>query len=184
MRSRILVAVMSFALVGALGACGNKKDRTLSAENEGIYVDLGALKYQVQISRPLNAAQPEDSEFLKGVTQQLTPQETWFGVFVRVQNESGAPQRPATEYEIDDTQDEVFRPIPLNPDSNVFAYVASPIPGKGVLPNVNTVAAQTSINGQLLLFRMPRSALDDRPLELRIHDPANTQTVATINLDV
>ena len=41
-------------------------DRT-SAETEGIYLDLGDLKYQVQISRCLNPADTEDSSYLRGL---------------------------------------------------------------------------------------------------------------------
>ena len=91
MLRRTLAVVLSLALVLALAACGNKQDKTLKAETEGIYIDLGEMKYQVQISRQLNAADPEDSEFLRGVTDTL-PEDVWFAVFVRVQNESDKTQ--------------------------------------------------------------------------------------------
>ncbi len=74
MLRRTLAVVLSLALVLALAACGNKQDKTLKAETEGIYIDLGEMKYQVQISRQLNAADPEDSEFLRGVTDTLGPE--------------------------------------------------------------------------------------------------------------
>ena len=168
MLRRTLAVVLSLALVLALAACGNKQDKTLKAETEGIYIDLGEMKYQVQISRQLNAADPEDSEFLRGVTDTLGPEDDYEFNVVHVRA----------------TQENEFNPVAIDKASNVFAYDPVSIPGKGLLPNVNSVAAQTSIGGQLLLFKMPRTTLDNRPLELKIHNPDDFQSVGTVNLDV
>ena len=176
--------VLSLALVGAVSACGNKQDKTLTAETEGPYVDLGDLKYQVQISRQLNPADVEDRAYLKGVTDELGSDNVWFAVFVRVQNESDKTQKPATRYEITDTQDNEYNPVAIDLKSNDFGYDPAPIVGKGLLPNADSTAAQNSINGQLLLFKIPRANLDNRPLELKIHNPDDFQQVATVNLDV
>jgi hypothetical protein len=184
MLRRTLAVALSLALVAALSACGNKQSRITHAETEGIYVDLGHLKYQVEISRQLNAADIEDREYLRGVSDTLGPQDTWFAVFVRVQNESKSVQHPAQQYDITDTLDNVFTPVSIDTRANPFAYDPVGIPGKGLLPNDNSTAAQNSINGELLLFKIPRANLDNRPLVLKIHDPANFQTVGTVNLDV
>jgi hypothetical protein len=142
------------------------------------------LKYQVEISRQLNGADPEDREYLKGVSDQLGPEDVWFAVFVRVQNDSDNAQKPATQFDIVDTQDTEFHPVAIDSKSNDFVYEPVTIPGKGLLPNVDATAAQNSINGELLLFKIPRDNLDNRPLELKIHDPADFQRVGTVNLDV
>lgn len=184
MLRRALVVLMSLVLVVGLTACGNKKSRITHAETEGVYVDLGKMKYQVEISRPLNAADTEDKEYLRGVSDTLGPQDTWFAVFVRVQNESNSFQHPATQYDIVDTLNNTFNPVAVDAKANPFAYDPAPIPGKGLLPNPDSLPAQTSINGELLLFKIPRLNLDNRPLVLQIHDPANFQTVDTVNLDV
>jgi hypothetical protein len=184
MLRRTIAIVMSLALVAALSACGNKQNKTLKAETEGIYIDLGQLKYQVEISRPLNAADVEDREYLRGVTDQLGPEDVWFAVFVRVQNESDNVQKPATQFDITDTQEQEYNPVSIDKTANVFAYDPVAIPGKGLLPNVNSIASQNSINGELLLFKMPRTTLDNRPLELKIHNPDDSQSFGTVNLDV
>jgi hypothetical protein len=184
MLRRTIAIVMSLALVAALSACGNKQNKTLKAETEGIYIDLGQLKYQVEISRPLNAADVEDREYLRGVTDQLGPEDVWFAVFVRVQNESDKVQKPATQFDITDTQEQEYNPVSIDKTANVFAYDPVAIPGKGLLPNVNSIASQNSINGELLLFKMPRTTLDNRPLELKIHNPDDSQSFGTVNLDV
>jgi hypothetical protein len=184
MLRRAVVVLASLALAVGLAACGNKQSRITHAETEGVYVDLGKLKYQVEISRPLNPSDSEDKEYLRGVTDTLGPQDSWFAVFVRVQNESNSFQHPATTYDITDTLNNTFNPVHIDTNANAFAYNPVGIPGKGLLPGPNSVPAQTSINGELLLFKIPRTNLDNRPLVLQIHDPANFQTVDTVNLDV
>ena len=47
-----MVLVLAAALV--VGGCGNKEETTTEAATEGIYLDVGDLKYQVQISRIIN----------------------------------------------------------------------------------------------------------------------------------
>jgi hypothetical protein len=184
MLRRTLAVALSLALVASLSACGNKQDKTLTAETEGIYIDLGELKYQVQISRPLNAADIEDRDFVRGVSDKLGPEDVWFAVFVRVQNESSKTQKPATQFDITDTEEHQFNPVSIDTNINLFAYNPVPLEGKGMLPNIDATAAQNSINGELLLFKMPRTTLDNRPLELKIHNPDNFQQFGTVNLDV
>ena len=62
--------------------------RTLG-ETEGIYIDVGDLKYQVQLSRIINPNDEEDRYYLEGLpagTVPPKPDEAWFGVWMRVQN--------------------------------------------------------------------------------------------------
>jgi hypothetical protein len=181
---RTLAIVLSLVLVAALSACGNKQNKTLKAETEGIYLDVGDLKYQVEISRQLNPADEEDRAYLKGVSEQLGPEDVWFAVFIRVQNESGRAQRPAEDFDITDTQENEFTPVSIDARSNDFAYQPVLIADKSLLPNVNSIASQNSIGGELLLFKMPRESLDNRPLELKVHNPQDSQSFGTVNLDV
>ena len=181
---RLLTSLAIVAVAVTVSACGNKQAETLHGDTEGTYLDLGGMKYQVQISRQLNPADVEDRAYLKGVTDQLGTDDVWFAVFVRVQNDSDKVQRPATAYEITDTQDNTYDPVAIDLKLNDYGYAPVPIVGKGLLPNPNSTAAQNSINGQLLLFKIPRANLDNRPLELKIHNPDDFQQVATVNLDV
>src|SRR3954469_22145092 len=116
---------LALAAVGAalaLGACGNKTVSIHGGETEGIYLDVGKLKYQVEISRQLNPdAIPEDKTFVSDVSPQdakLGPDELWFAVFVRVENPTGELQPPATDFTITDTLGNKYRPVTvgsLNP---------------------------------------------------------------------
>src|SRR3954451_11395458 len=122
MRLRVLVvaAVAAFVLAG----CGEKSDYVRFAETEGIYVDVGDLVYQVQLSRYLNPADPEDKEYLVGVPAnepKPTGEETWFGVWMRVKNYTDGALQPTTNFVIKDTQGTTYYPIHL-PETNPFAY--------------------------------------------------------------
>src|SRR3954447_12469353 len=99
-------AVAAFACL-ALAGCGEKTDITTFAETEGIYLDVGNLVYQVQLSRYLNPADVEDREYLVGVPAdeaQLTADEIWFGVWMRVKNYSDETLTPTTQFRITDTE--------------------------------------------------------------------------------
>lgn len=172
---------------GGLSACGNHHDETAKIqriENEAFYLSLGELKYQVQISRQLNPNDVQDKYYLRGVPADqatLKSDEVWFGVFLQVENEAGAPQVPSGNIEIVDTQEEEFRPLALD-DTNLFAYRSTEqIPPGEILPLKDTPAFDSPIRGSLLLFKLSAVALDNRPLELKIVGPEQT---GIIDLDV
>jgi hypothetical protein len=180
----------TFAAIAAaltLGACGNKHAEIKEAETEGIYVNVGELKYQVQISRQLNPlAIPEDKTFVQDVDPaqaELPKGKVWFAVFLRIENESDEPQAPAPSYTITDTEHQTYTPVSVGSD-NPFFFDPAPIRPHGVAPRPDAVAAQLgSIGGMQLLFQLEHAALDNRPLDLTIksHVPEDE---ATITLDV
>lgn len=168
----------------ALGAC-SKHDRTLTGETEGTYLDVGPIKYQIQISRLLNPTDREDQGYLVGVpgADQLGAKDSWFAVFIRAQNESDDPQPLATEYVIKDSQDVEFHPVVPGPD-NVFALRSRDIPGNEVYPLLSSAAAEGTIQGSLVLFKIPYANLENRPLDFEIVNPTNSKEVGTVELDV
>ena len=94
---RLLAPTLVIAALTAAGCGGHTGQRT-SAETEGLYLDVGEMTYQVQISRYMNPSDPEDRGYFKGLPEgatQLPGDETWFGVFLRVQNETAEPHRAA-----------------------------------------------------------------------------------------
>lgn len=175
---------------GGLAACGkhqNEEARVQRIENEGLYLSLGDLKYQVQNSRQLNPRDEQDRSYLLGLPpaqRELATDEVWFGVFLQVENESSRPLQPSGDIEIIDTQEEVFKPIGLAPD-NVFAYrPLLPIPPGEIMPVKDTPGFDTPVRGALLLFKLKLSALDNRPLELKIEGNQLPQQTGIIDLDV
>jgi len=183
----ILVALLAS---GGLMACGNHPDedaRIVRAETEGLYLDIGALKYQVQVSRQLNPDDVQDRALLEGVPEgdeTLKPDQVWFGVFIRVQNETTQPQPPANDIQIVDTQEEVFRPVPLDL-TNPFAYRSGDlVPADAVVPVVDSPAFDTPIRGSLILFKLTLTSLGNRPLELKIESRSGRTQTGIVDLDV
>jgi hypothetical protein len=183
-RPLALIAALAVAL--AIGACGNKESETLHGETEGSYLDLGGMKYRVQISRLLNPASIEDKYYFIGLPanqRQLPAGQEWFAVFIRVENDGEKAARAATDYTITDTQETKFRPMQFSTE-NVFAYRGGVLQPTDVLPAPDSPAGQGSIQGALLLFKIPTRNLENRPLELSIRTPAAPGKTATVDLDV
>jgi hypothetical protein len=184
-RLAILCALLAAAAV--LGGCGNKEEEVFTAETEGAYLDVGELRYQVQISRQLNPADIEDRAYLNGVPVEervLERGQSWFAIFVRVENPTEEPHRAADEFELEDTQDQIYKAIEL-PPQNPFAYNGGVVQPEDTLPPLQSVAQQNeTIFGQLVLFKVDVSSFENRPLELKILSPEVPQTEATLALDV
>jgi hypothetical protein len=181
-----LVALAAVSAALGVGGCGNKTSSIHGGETEGIYLNVGPLKYQVEISRQLNPSIPEDQTFMSDISPAdatLAPDELWFAVFVRVENPTGQPQAPAQDYVITDTLGNEYRPVTIGAQ-NPFRYGSSPLPPHGVAPDPDSVAGEnTSIAGEELLFRLKRETLDNRPLELTIRSTSPPDK-ATDTLDV
>jgi hypothetical protein len=185
--SRRLVTLL-LVLVAALavGACGNKESETLHGDTEGIYIDVGGLKYQVQISRVLNPTDREDRDYLVDLpaSEQLAADENWFAVFMRVENDSDKAAPATDSYSIKDTQGNVYKPVAMGP-KNVFAYRPAVLQPKDILPLPTTSAAEGTIQGSMVLFKIPVANFQNRPLELEIPPPEGAEGgTGTVDLDV
>src|SRR5919199_5407545 len=121
MRRLALIALLALLAAG----CASKNTNVTEAQTEGLYMDVGPLLYQVQISRYLNPADAEDATYLTGLPNGVPAQPpkgtTWFGVFMRVQHVTKQTYTPTTQFVIRDTQGQEYRPIPLDPKVNPFA---------------------------------------------------------------
>jgi hypothetical protein len=182
---RLLAALALVALLTGATGC-NKHSRVTEAKTEGIFVNVGPLDYQVQISRLLNPADLEDQGYLKGLApgdSELSPKQAWFGIFLRVENNGRRAALSARDVEITDTQNVRYSAVALLP-SNVFAYRPSIIQAHAVLPAADTPASSAPIGGSLVLFKIELPSLENRPLELHIHDPAAPDQEGVIDLDV
>jgi hypothetical protein len=182
---RLVPLLLIAVLATALSACGNKEAKTLHAATEGTYLDLGPMKYQVQISRLLNPTDREDREYLLGLPTgaKLAPDEQWFAVFMRVENSSGKAAPSADQYLVTDTQGGRFQPIVMGKD-NLFAYRPGIIGAHQISPIADTAAAQGVIQGSMLLFKIPVKNFENRPLELEIKNSAVPGKTASVDLDV
>ena len=134
----------------------------------------------------LNPTDREDSGYLIDLPadQQLKPDENWFAVFMRVENDSDKAAPATDAYSIRDTQGNVYKPIAMGP-KNVFAYRPAVLQPKDILPLPSSAAAENTIQGAMLLFKIPVANFQNRPLELLIPPPAGVGGgTGTVDLDV
>ena len=172
-------------LAAAVAGCGADHSRTV-AETEGIYLNIDGLKYQIQMSRYMNPADVEDSEYLVGIGEEFADpaaDETLFGVWVRVQNVSDEARPAADTWEIHDTQEQVYRPIPIDPDVNPFVFEPIEVPPNTVIPLPTSAAGQGPTQGQVLVFKLKTESLQNRPLELKFSNGTDG-TIGTYDIDV
>jgi len=189
-RSRRLATTLAVLLAaGGLSACGKHQSTgpVRIAETEGIYLDVSDLKYQVQMSRQLNPDDVQDKPLLIGIPEderELTAEEVWFAVGMRVQNETGEGLRPSEHIEIEDTVGEIFEPIELE-EENVFAYRADDlIPARETYPLLDSPGYDSPSRGAILLFKLTLTGLNNRPLELTIEGRKFPQQTGIVDLDV
>lgn len=172
----------------ALAACGGDHEEVKLAEVEGVQVTVNHLEYQVQISRILNAANVEDAAYLSGVpaSQATLPDGSeWFAVFVRAKNnDEDEAHVSADGFLIEDTVGTEYRPVEVD---NPFAYEPAVVEPGTILPSPESAAGASTVNGALLLFKITRASLENRPLEFIIKDPkqpANEEEQGIVDLDV
>ena len=191
MRPARLVTPLALCAALLFSACGQEaqdpgsqqSESAVVAETEAIYVPLDGMKYQVQISRQLNPDIVDDRDYFNGVAEDsmgLAEDELWFGIWMRVENEVEEPRRSIEDFEIHDSQENVYRPVPYGP-GNAFSYRSSVVEGKELYPDPNSPAGERQPYGSLLLFKLRRFSLDNRPLELVMTSEDGERAVVTLD---
>ena len=185
---KLSIVALALLAAGVLTACGNANKVITEGDNTGAggvnaaYLRLGNLRYQVTLSRALNPSQ--DPEYLVGLPPRSAPlasSQLYFAVFMLVQNTTKQAGVAASRFLLTDTQGNVYRPLPLGA-ANPYAYRPQLVAPGNQLPPFGTVAAGGTTASELLLFRLPVSVYDNRPLVLHIIDPDGK--TATVILDV
>jgi hypothetical protein len=173
----LLGAIVLAAITATVSACGYSSDGDTNVV-EGQSVTLGDLKYNVVFSRYLNPADSEDSAYLVG---QPPPAEgsTYFGVFFQVQNESEEPQTLADSFTIEDSDEQRFEA--LESDSLYALPIGGEVEPQEQIPVLDSTPQQGPIEGSVVLFQLPTSASESRPLTLEIPGPGGP---AEVKLDL
>lgn len=179
-RTRLVLPLLAALLLGlvalTVSACGYSSDSKDVAEGE--VVELGDLKYQVIFSRFLNPNDNEDSAYLVG---QPPPQKgsNYFGVFLEVQNKSEETQKLSSSFKIEDAEKTTFEAIP---SESLYAFpFGGEVESQEPIPAPDSTPQQGPIEGSLVLFELPASASENRPLTLFIAGPEGP---AEVKLDL
>jgi hypothetical protein len=194
---RSLIALCALLLAFGLAACGNHHPHVAGgqatgqdaadANNNGGYVFAGPITYQLQISRELNQYGVEDSQYLKGlpagISPSIGPTQLWYGVFLWAKNQTHQPQTVSDNFEVVDTQGNVYHPIELNRQVNEFAWTARTLRPLETYPIPNSVASEGPTQGGLLLFKVSDTVYSNRPLTLFILG-ADNKKLGSISLNL
>jgi hypothetical protein len=172
----LLAALALAAAAFAFSACGYSSDSKDVVEGEP--VKLGELQYNVVFSRFLNPKDSEDSAYLVGQPQ-LPPGHSYFGVFFEVQNESEEPQTLADSFTITDAGHQTFDAIPS--ESLYALSFGGEVESQEQIPVLDSTPQQGPIEGSVVLFELPATASENRPLTLSIPGPEGP---AEVTLDL
>jgi hypothetical protein len=174
------LAVVVLALASlALAACGGSEER--SSGEEGEFIKVGAVTYQVQLTRLLNGRIRPDDAYLRGQPP-ATSDESYLAVFLRIKNESEKAYSPPRDMKVVDTQGNEY--LPLDATQSGFGLdFAEPIGPDDEAPPPDSPAAEGPTNGALVLFRVKvDSATNNLPLELEV--PTGADSSSVIELDI
>jgi hypothetical protein len=176
---KLSLPLLAIAIAGAalgLFACGYESHETEVVEGEP--VELGDLQYVATFSRFLNPNDNEDSAYLEGQPPP-PPGSGYFGVFFEVQNSSDEVQTLAEEMTIHDADGEEFEALE---SESPFAFpFGGEVEVDEQIPVLDSTPQQGPIEGSVVLFELPASASENRPLILEIPGPGGP---AEVTLDL
>ena len=171
----------------ALTACGHPSEEAGLDEpaREGLAIPIAGLEYNVFITRQLNLDVVPDNALYEGPA--AGKDQTLYGVFIQVCNREDEPAKSADQFRVLDAQENEFEPIEL-PEDNAFAYHPKQLAPDECIPEVGSVAQQGPTAGSMLLFKLPLSTTENRPLELEIEGPFDVaegkREMRTVELDL
>jgi hypothetical protein len=170
------LAAALLAILLGLAACGYESDEKDVVEGEP--VELGELHYNVIFSRFLNPSDNEDSAYLVGQPKP-PPGSAYFGIFFEVQNESKEPQTLPASLKITDADHAEFEAIP---SESLYAFpLGGEVEAEEQVPILDSTPQTGPLEGSLVLFELPASASENRPLTLHIPGPDGP---AEVDLDL
>lgn len=169
----ILLATLALGFVGA--GCGEEEEGSV---REGEALELGEMSFNVQITRFLNPASPEDSAYLRDAPP-LTEGNQYLGVFMQVTNDGEEPNVVPYPMKIVDTRGDIY--IQERVENAFTLDPGTPVEPDDTVPGPETAAAAGPVKGALLIFVVPENAVENRPLELEIPGP---EGVGIVELDI
>ena len=162
-RALAVAAVVAGVASGVAAGCG--VDESETDVKEGEPVELGDLRYNVQITRFLN---PDDAEDVAYLADQPNPppRKLYLGVFMTVENEGDETLDVAGDFKVVDTRDNTYTPV--RSESPYALEPGEPVGPGEELPAPDTPAASGPIKGAMVLFLVDEGVTENRPLELEI----------------
>jgi hypothetical protein len=167
MRPRLaaLLAICLLAVLTAASAGCGGPEAVLSEGKEGEPVEVDELLYNVQLTRFLNPADNEDSEYLVG-TPPAPPGKAYLGVFLVIENQTEEAIESADDYTVADTLENEYEL--LESGSPYALEIGAEVPPEEQLPAPDTTPYAGFNKGSLLIFEVDDNVGENRPLQLHI----------------
>jgi hypothetical protein len=157
------IAITVFAFMELLSPVANT-----AAAAIGTTLQAGGVAYTSPGARPLDRHNRVDAQLMKGAPAKRDPHRIWFGAFLVATNHGSRPARSARRIVLRDVTGRTYRPVAL-PASNPYAYRPQAIaPGAQAPAPTSPAQADLAANGEMLLFRIPRHAYEEGPLEVQV----------------
>jgi hypothetical protein len=126
---------------------------------------LGDLQYNVVFSRYLNPHDSEDAAYLVGKPE-APPESSYFGIFLEVQNKTEETHTLPSSFTIEDAFGGVYKSLPTR---SLYAFpLGGKVESQEPIPALDSTPQQGPVEGSLVLFLLPDSASENRPLTLLI----------------
>jgi hypothetical protein len=172
-----LAFALALTLVGVAG-CGNDLGKEA---DEGVPIELGDLKINVQETRFLNPDQPDDKEYLQGQQIPTPAGKSYLGVFLTMENDGSGPIRLPTNAQVSvtDTTGAAYQSIPSQ--TAFAAPLGTELASGADIPAPGTAAANGPTQGALVIFLVDEGVSENRPLKLEIEFQGET---GEITLDI
>jgi hypothetical protein len=171
------VLILGLAVLGVAG-CSNDLGKEA---DEGVPIQLGDLKFNVQETRFLNPSQSDDKEYLAGQQLPTPAGKSYLGVFLTIENSGDDPVRIPTNADMTvvDTTGAAFESIPSHTD--FAAPLGSTLAPGADIPGPGTAAANGPTQGSIVLFLLDEGVSENSPLKLEIDSQGET---GEITLDI
>jgi len=170
------IGILACAALAALSltACGGGGDPAAEAagaegeghepHREGLALPLDGVNYNVFLTRQLNLADPEDSDYVD--IDPAPPGSTYYGVFMEACNITEESVTTAETLFAEDALGERFELVDI--EESVFAYKSAELEPGECVPAQGSLADYGPAGGALLVFEISIRAAENRPLVLTI----------------
>ncbi|MDQ3669777.1 MAG: hypothetical protein M3377_05795 [Actinomycetota bacterium] len=146
----------------------------------GSTATLDGVVYRPVKARQLNPSLRPDRSILEGVDVDRTGGPLLIAVFLRACNEEGSPRVPTDRFVLKDAFGTRLETVVLAP-VNALAYRPRPLAEDECLP-ADGSAADTTLGGGALVFRVPMDVRRNTPLGLEITAPSGQRQTIEIGL--
>jgi hypothetical protein len=180
LRRPVALCALAAAAVLALTGCGKPSEEAGLEEpaREGLAIPIGGgeVYYNVYMTRQLNLATVPDRAYYGG--KPPGRDSTLYGIFLQACNRGEESVDTAESFTVVDNQGNEFEPIEL-PEDNAFAYHPKTLGPDQCIPEVGGVAQQGPTGASMLLFEIPVTNTENRPLELEVEAPPTAAKAET-----